>query len=236
MSPSTDALRFAVYLCPPAGDPFYQLGSELVGHDVRARRALPLPDFLRPEWQRDAQPYGFHLTLVEGFYTDPAQLPAIEAETRGCCACLSPAADLRLTGGRLEVWRGQVIVWRLNASPDLRVLQTLLSARLAPFVTHSPFDDEVREHPGRYAEPYQRARLKLLRTPRGLDSWEPHYTLVQPFTGSEAEQGALTGRLAPQLEPFTEQAVNAVSLFVKPADEARWQLRQDIGLDLVVKV
>jgi 2'-5' RNA ligase len=227
-----DSTRFAVYVCPPAQDPFYQLGSGLLGYDVRARRERPLPDFLRPEWQEEAGPYGFHLTLVEGFYTDAARLDAIEAETRACCACLSPGADLRLTGGRVEVWRGQVIVWRLDATPDLRVLQTLLSARLAPFVTHSPFDDEVREHPDRYATPHQRARLRVLRTPRGLDTWQPHFTLVQPFTGPEADAARLAGRLAPDLAPFAERAVGSVSLFVRPAGEARWQVRADIPLAL----
>ncbi len=228
--PPADSTRFAVYVCPPAQDPFYQWGSNLLGYDVRARRALPLPDFLQPEWQREAGPYGFHLTLVEGFYTDAAQLDAIEAETRACCACLSPQADLRLTHGRLEVWRGEVMVWRLDASPDLRVLHTLLSARLAPFVTHSPFDDEVRDHPGRYAQPYERARLRLLRTPRGLDSWEPHFTLVQPFGGAEAQAADVAERLRAGAAPYPALVVPSVALFVQPAGEARWQVRRNIPL------
>ena len=74
--------RFAVYLCPPAGSEYYRLGSETLGYDVRARREIPLPADILPEWQTQAGPYGFHLTLVEGFYCAPEALPELETELR----------------------------------------------------------------------------------------------------------------------------------------------------------
>ncbi|MDB5046502.1 MAG: purine phosphatase [Deinococcus sp.] len=219
--------KFAVYLCPPAASDFYRVGSGLLGFDVRAGQPVPMPEFMRSEWQTDAGPYGFHLTVTEAFSTDPAHWPDIEAEVRACVACLSPGAFLGLSGGRVEAWEdGKVWVQRLNASPALTVLQTLLSARLAPYVSASPFDWEVRE--GKYARPHEQARMKLLHTPRGLDSWQPHFTLVQPYSGSDPER--LRHELEARLAPFQTQSYGGVTLFERRAGEQQWRVRADIPL------
>lgn len=222
--------RFAVYLCPPAGSEYYRLGSETLGYDVRARREVPLPADLRPGWQTQAGPYGFHLTLVEGFYCAAEALLELETELRACMASLSPNANLALHGGQVEAWRGgQVLAQVFRPSPGLLMLHAFLLARLARFVTHSPFADEIQAHPERYASAWERARLELLHTPRGLDSYEPHFTLVDPYGGTPVQAEALRARLDDLLAPWAEQSYGSVALFVKPEGEARWQLRADVG-------
>ncbi len=219
--------RFAVYLCPPAGTALYRLGSGLLGYDVRAGRPVALPDFLRPEWQTDAGPYGFHLTVVEGFFTDPAWWPDIEAEVRACAACLSPDAGLSLSGGRIEIWDdGETLVQRLDPSPALLVAHTLLLSRLARFVTASPFAAQVAA--GHYARPFERARMQLLHTPRGLDTWQPHFTLVQPYGGGRPEE--LRRELGARLAPFARQRYAGLTLFEKPPGEVRWRVRAEVPL------
>ena len=223
--------RFAVYLCPPANSDYYRLGSQTLGYDVRARQGVPLPADLRPGWQTQAGPYGFHLTLVEGFYCAPEALPELETELRACMASLSPHAELALHGGRVEAWRGgEVLAQVFRPSAGLLMLHAFLLARLARFVTHSPFTDEIQNHPERYASAWERARLKLLHTPRGLDSYEPHYTLADPYGGSPEEGEALRARLDALLAPWAEQTYDSVALFVKPEGEAHWQLWADIGV------
>ncbi|EYB67101.1 hypothetical protein DEIPH_ctg051orf0005 [Deinococcus phoenicis] len=219
--------RFAVYLCPPAGDPYYRLGSELLGFDVRAGREVPLPGFLRPADQVDAGPYGLHLTVVEGFYTDPAWWPDIEAEARACVACLTPGAVLTLTGGRVELWDGgETGVHRFDPGAPLLVLHTLLLSRLARFVTASPFGAQVAQ--GKYARPFEQARLGLLHTPRGLDSWQPHFTLVQPYGG--ADPADLRARLEALTAPHHAQTYRSVALFEKREGETHWRVRADLPL------
>lgn len=227
MPDPTAGTRFAVYLCPPAGSALYQVGSELLGFDVRAGQPVPLSPFLRPEWQTDAGPFGFHLTVVEGFSTDPAWWPAIEAEARAGVACLSPDADLSLTNGRIDVWdNGETWVLRLDPSPALLVAHTLLLARLARFVTDSPFAGQVAQ--GLYARPFEGARMSLLHTPRGLDTWEPHFTLVQPYGGHDPQ--ALRRALEERVRPFTTQNYTSLTLFEKPEGQERWQVRAELPL------
>lgn len=219
--------RFAVYLCPPQDDPYYEAGSTLLGFDVRAGRERPLPDFLTPQDQADAGPYGLHLTVVEGFFTDSAWWPQIEAEARACVACLSPDAALTLRGGRVEVWDdGETWVHRFDPDAALLVLHTLLLARLSRFVTASPFAEQVAQ--GRYAQPFEQARLGLLHTPRGLDSWRPHFTLVQPYGGGDP--AGLRARLEGLTSPHHTQTYRSVALFEKREGEARWRVRAELPL------
>ncbi|WP_102127629.1 hypothetical protein [Deinococcus planocerae] len=225
MTDPRSGTRFAVYLCPPADSPYERLGSDLLGFDVRAGREVPLPDFLRPEDQADAGPYGLHLTVVEGFFTDPALWPEIEAEVRACVACLSPDAALTLTGGRVEAWDdGTTWVHRFDANLPLVVLHTLLLARLARFVTASPFERQVAV--GKYNRPFEQARMRLLHTPRGLDSWRPHFTLVQPYGGGDP--AGLRERLEALTAPHHAQTYRSVSLFEKREGEERWRVRADV--------
>ncbi|AWN23640.1 hypothetical protein DKM44_10695 [Deinococcus irradiatisoli] len=220
--------RFAVYVVPPADSAYYRLGSQLLGHDLRARRALPLPDFLRAEWQNDAGPYGFHLTVVEGFYTSPDQLPAIAAAVRACLACLAPDADLKLSGGHIEAWDDATTwVQRFEASPALLAAHVLLLSQLAPFVSASPFDAEVAA--GKWSWPFEQARMRLLHTPRGLDTYQPHFTLVQPYGG---DPDALRSRLEPLTRPYGELRVETLALCLKPAGQTRWQILEEFGLPL----
>lgn len=219
--------HFAVYLCPGADSPLYRQGSALLGFDVRAQRALPLPDFLRPEWQTDAGPFGFHLTVVEGFATDPAWWPALEAEARACVHSLSPDADLSLGGGRIEVWDdGETWVLRLDPSPALLVAHTLLLARLSRFVTASPFTGQVTR--GLWAQPHEAERMTLLHTPRGLDTWQPHFTLVQPYGGHDPQ--GLRRKLERRLRPFFTQTYTGLTLFERRPGETRWQVRAELPL------
>ncbi|WP_045234639.1 DUF1045 domain-containing protein [Deinococcus pimensis] len=209
--------RFAVYLVPPAQSAFFRLGSAVLGWDSRAGQPVQQPPGLRPEWTAKAGPFGFHLTVTEAFECDPADWDDIERELRALCACLSPDAHLALSGGRTEVWDGgEVIVLRYEASEALVVLQTLLVARLARFVTGSSFDDLVREDPSKYAAPHERARLRALRTPRGLDTWTPHFTLVEPYEGEDAE--ALASDLEARFEGFGTLDFDRVTLMRQEDD------------------
>ncbi|PYE55945.1 hypothetical protein [Deinococcus yavapaiensis] len=187
MSAPADSVRFAVYLVPPAEDPYYRLGSAALGYDVRARRDVERLPGTRAEWVSKAGPFGFHATIVEAFDCAPSSFPDIEREIEACLASLSPSSVLELSNGRIETWDGgEVIVHRFDPNSALHALHVLLLARLGRFVTGSSFERAMRSGE-KYQEPHQKARIALLHTPRGLDTWEPHFTLADPYGGGDAE-------------------------------------------------
>ena len=210
MSASEDSVRFAVYLVPPAEDPYYQLGSAALGYDVRRRREVERLPGTRAPWVSKADPFGFHATIVEAFECDAASFPAIEEEIRACLGCLAPSSTLELSNGRIETWDGgEVIVHRFDPNPALHALHVLLLARLGRFVTGSSFE-RLMKSGEKYQEPHQKARISVLHTPRGLDTWEPHFTVVDPYGGEDAE--GLAADLDERFELYSALKFDTVTL------------------------
>lgn len=229
MSAPPDSVRFAVYLVPPAEDPYYQLGSAALGYDVRGRRDVARLPGTRAEWVSKAGPFGFHATIVEAFECGPASFPDIERELQACLACLSPSSTLELTNGRIETWDGgEVIVHRFDPSPALHALHVLLLARLGRFVTGSSFERTMRAGE-KYQEPYQQARIALLHTPRGLDTWEPHFTLVDPYGGNDAE--GLAADLDERFELYSTLKFDTVTL-LRQDGSAPYEVVRDFQVNL----
>src|SRR5690348_9511447 len=90
--------KFAVYYVPQVDDPFYQLGTRILGYDVRARQfAAPsydLEESFGPDWENWAnlcRPYGFHMTICEALDCEWAAIPRIEQELAGLLKCFSPS-------------------------------------------------------------------------------------------------------------------------------------------------
>lgn len=186
---------FAVYAIPPADDPRYRLGSALLGYDIRAEApAGPSPVAgLEPRWSEAGRGFGFHVTVAEAYAFDSpddaaadARLERIAREVAELVAGCHPESVFELEPDGLVRWRENT-VWalRYRASRPLDLLQAALAARLAPWAEHSMFLDEDARHPERYTEPWQRARIGALLTPRGLDTWRPHATLLNPYDGPD---------------------------------------------------
>ncbi len=219
--------RFAVYLVPPAQDPVSQLGSAALGYDVRAGKGVQQLAEIRPEWVKKAGQYGFHCTVVEAFGCAPDSFSEIETEVATVCACLAPSSRLELSGGRAVTWDGgSVIALRYDPGATLLALQTLLASRLARFVTESSFERLAQEDSAKSPEPYERARLKLFHTPRGLDTWEPHFTLVEPYTGEDVE--GLRSQLGAYFSPYRSLSFGGVTL-LRQDGEAPFRVVRDFA-------
>ena len=222
---------FAFYYIPPAESDFYKLGSEVFGYDIRAGETLEpnhLPDELKTipkAWTRSARDFGFHMTITEALTYDPADLPAIEQAIGDILGSFSPQSKMVLEQQGLTIWKeGEVWVLRYTPSRALEILQAVMVARLAYFGKTSMFFGEIEEHPERYSEPYERRRLETFLSPRGLDTWPAHFTLLNPHpreTNFELEVSFkdLFGEFE-RLEPAT------FSLVVKEGD-APWRIHCD---------
>ena len=179
---------FALYYIPPAESRFYRLGSSLLGYDVRAERALrTLSEIqetfgtIRDAWVVEARDFGFHLTVTEAMTYDPADLSEIEAEVDRILRSFDPESEMSLTLQGLRRWRGeQVWVLEYESSRALHLLQAVLVARLSLLGKSSMFFQEIAEHPEHYSAPFERQRLETFLSPRSLDSWQAHFTLLNP--------------------------------------------------------
>ncbi len=217
---------FALYYVPSASSPFYRSGSQLLGYDVRAGRGVERGAFedIPEAWVAAAQGFGFHLSVTEAMTFDPNDLGALEEEVAHILGSFSPMSEMALTLLGLERWKqGEVWVLRYRASRALELLQAVLVARLSSFGKTSMFFEEVREHPERYAEAYERRRLETFLSPRGLDTWAPHFTLLNPFP--KREDGALAERLAATFSAGA--ALNCATFCLLVREKKRWRIQRE---------
>ncbi len=151
--------KFAVYYVPQANEPFYRLGTALLGYDVRAQTTVALPADLQrtlapfdPAWTTIARPYGFHLTITEAIMCHEAVILRVEQELADLLACLDPAHPLLLHRAEhpLGIWGepGKYsLVLRYEPNASLRMLHTLLVARITPLGYSSSFVQHAATHP-----------------------------------------------------------------------------------------
>ncbi len=223
---------FALYYVPPAESEFYRLGSALLGYDVRAGRRLePAPtllETLRPipdAWVKKARGFGFHLTVTEAMTYALERLSKIEAEVDAILRSFDPQSEMVLRLEGLRRWRGEQ-VWVLKYVPSraLHVLHAVLAARLSLLGQSSMFFGEIEEHPELYSAPFERQQLETFLSPRALDSWHAHFTLLNPHP-SQADP-ALVEAFTNVFEKFDRLEPASFCLVLKEGD-APWRLYRE---------
>ena len=223
---------FALYYVPPADSNFYRLGSEVLGYDVRQGKRLERSSGFENKlgdiptaWTADARDFGFHMTITEALTYVPGTLEAIEQEIADILGSFNPESEMTLAREGLVQWKeGEVWVLRYAPSRALELLQAVLVARLAKFGQTSMFFEEIEQHPERYAEPYERRRLKTFLSPRGLDTWPAHFTLLNPHPREKNE--GLAAAFEEMFGEFGRLEATTFSLMRKEGD-APWQLYRD---------
>src|SRR2546421_11025417 len=95
--------KFAVYYIPQHDDPFYRLGTQILGYDVRTRSSVMLPSDIREAlgqwdeaWTTVSRPYGFHLTISDAIDCHWATIPLGERELADVLGCFDPAHPFTL--------------------------------------------------------------------------------------------------------------------------------------------
>ena len=199
--------KFAVYYLPQADDPFYRLGTQILGYDVRTRTEVSLPSDLRESlgqfdmaWTTISRPYGFHLTIGDAIDCHWATIPLIERELAELFACFDPAHPFLLQQRHerpVGIW-GELgrhsLVLLYEPNQYLRMLHTLIVARINPLGTGSAYLESYLAQPDQQMPSHERQQMRLFYSRVVLGNWYPHFTLLNPYTGAEAS--LLASRLA----------------------------------------
>jgi hypothetical protein len=230
--------KFAVYYIPQADDPFYRLGTSIVGYDVRSRASVALPADLQERlgpfdtnWAMISHRYGFHLTITDALNCSWAVLPQVEHELADLLGCFNPTHPFMLyrpSERSVGIWgetgkHSLVLLYKPNEY--LRMLHTLFVARINPLGQGSSFLKRYLAHPEQERPPHEIQQTRLFYSPTVLDNWYPHFTLLNPYTGSEP--GLMASRFAQLFEPYTQFIVQTVCLLVQMDDEDNWHIYRE---------
>lgn len=230
--------KFAVYYIPQADDPLYRLGTQILGYDVRARQSVAgsteLEEILgsgRQTWTTHCRPYGFHVTICEALDCHWATIPRVEQELADLLKCFDPSHPFvleRKDDRPVGVWGEEAsksIVLLYEPNTSLRMLHTLLVARLTPFGTGSGFLKRYLTHSQQELPPHRVQQLRLFSSPTVLENWYPHFTLLNPYTGEEAP--AIASRLTPLFQSERQVLVQTICLLIQENPEANWLIYQE---------
>lgn len=230
--------KFAVYYIPQADDPFYLLGASILGYDVRARTSVSLPSDLREnfgqfdlDWTDISRPYGFHLSITEAIDCSLATIPRVERELADLLGCFDPAHPFTLqrkVERSIGIWgepgrNSLVLLYEPNEY--LRMLHTLIVARINPLGTGSGFLSRYLAHPEQDIQPHLAQQIRLFYSPTVFDNWYPHFTLLNPYTGDDPAR--MASLLAQLFEPYVQVTVPTICLLIQMDDEANWHIYQE---------
>jgi hypothetical protein len=225
---------FAVYYVPPANQELYRLGSSVLGYDSRARQRVPLCPKLAgriggidDEWVAWARGFGLHMTISDLIEFDAGNISAIEREIEEILGCFDPEVPFRLTAHPKGLVRSvgasqRTLVLSYEADPILHTLHTLIVARLHPLGSASVWQQRYLQDPSQYGDrPHVIRKIRKFGTLGGLDTWRPHLTLLNPYTGQNHEQ--LLTEFSAVFGKFTEITINSVCLLLQN-DEGYWHI------------
>jgi hypothetical protein len=221
---------FGLYAIPPLG-PFYRLGSDLLGYDVRSAQATP-GDTRRAvgvedAWTDTARTFGFHATIVDVLRCRPDDLERIADDVEDLVAALHPKTTLELELRGVRTWNDDtVLLLRYEPNVAFQVFQAATLTRLAPYGGGSVFTDPETPQPAGGYRPHEQRRLAVFGTPRGYDTWMPHFTLLDPCPPDiDAD---VRQRLAEVFRPFDHVDVTTVCVVVDRGDS--WRIFREIAI------
>lgn len=230
--------KFAVYYVPDADDMLYQLGSELLGYDVRAHAPLMLPPSWHthlptfdPAWVALARPYGFHATIGDALDTTWTAIPRIEEELGALLQCFDPDHPWTLQrnpAAPLAAWGepgSDVIVLRYEPNDTLLMLHTLVIARINSLATGSRYLQHYLLGQDVYS-PACAQQTRLFYSPTVLDHWDPHFTLLNPYSGGDRE--SVMQGLAAVFESFSALVIRSLCLMVQPQEDGEWHIYREL--------
>jgi hypothetical protein len=77
----------------------------------------------------------------------------------------------------------------------------------------------------RTLQPHRAQQVRLFFSPTVLDSWQPHFTLLNPYNGHD--QVAVASLLEHFTETYKSITVDRLCLLIQKQDEANWQIYRE---------
>jgi len=116
-----------------------------------------------------------------------------------------------------------VLLYEPNMS--LRMLHTLLVARLTPLGTGSDFLKHYLTHPEKELQPHARQQIRFFSSPTVFENWHPHFTILNPYTSEEMI--ATASHFAQLFQSYRQVTVPTICLLIQENNEANWQIYQE---------
>ncbi len=226
--------KCAVLYVPKKEDKFYELGTSILGYDVRARVQVPIAKELQdlqgfdPDWVRKAQQYGFHLTIGNAI-DFVGNLFTIEKEIADIVACFHPdhCFTLKKCTDFVTQW-GEAVVLRYDPNDFLKILHTLIVARVNPLGNGSGYLERYLSGIDHCTEQCCHHKIMKFYSPYVFDSYLPHFTLLSPYTGQDYQ--SVEQLFSSLFSDFSCLKLDSVCLVIQMHEGENWKIYKEFDL------
>jgi len=224
--------RFGLYFIPEGE--LYETGSRVLGFDIRRQQSVVMPDFIEPAWTALAREYGFHITITDAIEADSSQLPTIAQRVKEVLACLRPDNDYVLRKDRVGFWSpasDQAAV-RLRPNRNVELLHDVLVATIHPLGRGSDYFERFMDDGAQYFSnsPAQVEKTRHFFAPYIFEEFIPHFTCINPFTGTISQRQQLERDLQHTFVDVDELHFDTLCMVAKEADKATYRLIETFDL------
>ncbi|HUB93597.1 MAG TPA: hypothetical protein VMB52_03785 [Verrucomicrobiae bacterium] len=226
-------IRFGLYLIPEDSE-LYQVGSTVTGYDIRGQRSIAPPSYINPMWQTVASEYGFHVTITDAIDIDSSKLPTVSQHVRQVLACLKETNVYALTKKRVGFWGEGRADAALVLTPNrpVEILHDVLVSVIHPLGMGSAYVDAYNDHPETYFvdSPAQVEKTRQFYAPYIFDEFVPHFTCINPFTGTTRQREELEEALREQFASVETVEFHTLALVTKAVDESHYKIIEEFDL------
>lgn len=191
--------KFAIYYIPPADSKLYQLGSQILGYDIRTQTHLPEVNESRASvkgfqssWVNASQQYGFHVTTAGTYEFATDKVENIIESCKVIFGLFNPAIPWQLTAhptDYVQLWFDRVFALRYEANAAFTVLHTVLCTILPQYGDGSRSMSRLERNPELFGDQHHlKLRTEHFFTPYIFDDFAPHLTLINPYDGGKPEE------------------------------------------------
>ena len=223
----------AVYAIPQLTDPFYELGSSILGYDIRnERNTEPGPFSDLRKYVGDARPFGLHATIADAlFFATESAVDRVEAELRMLTKDFSPFvfSGLRVVHGIDE--RGDIVVRCKDDSGTCEAIHHEMVSRVYGMAISSYY---ISGGGGdRMSRLGKRDALMMHRygAPFIFDRFRLHFTLLANPPADPVETSNATQTIEKEMARLESDKVMIQELvLVTMASDGLWRIRERFPL------
>ncbi len=226
-------MRVGLYVIPEEGV-FYERGSAVVGYDIRRRQSTTPPAFIQPEWTVLSGEYGFHATITDAIDIEEDELQAVVARVHELLTCLRPSNQYVFTKTRVGFWRPESNQAAIHLRPNrnIELLHDILVATIHPLGHGSEYSNRLQADSLHYFEssPSQVAKTKQFHAPYIFEEFTPHFTCINPFTGTLKQRVGVEAGLADLFADVHEVAFTKLCMVAKFPAQSHYQIIEEFDL------
>lgn len=227
-------MLFGLYYIP-SNTKIYELGSRILGYDIVAGKSVEYTKEIEKQWVAEASKYGFHMTITDAVTINEDDLELVENRTRDILGCISRSLEYSLSIDDIGFWpkdKTQAAI-RLNPNENVKMLHNVLVGTVQALGSGSLYSkilaEQLASGKAKYL-PDQVEKIKNFQAPYIFEHFKPHFTLLNPFSGSDQERENVESYIKSCFDKDSHFRIDKLTMVVKKEEDVYFKVYKTFEL------